>query len=261
METSRFFNSTVDDVRSYNAAEFAEFMRTFYSTGLISGGDLLRVTASSESLAVTVSGGSAMIEGYWYANTAPLTLQVTAASTAHPRIDRVVLRLDLTALNRSIRLKVLTGVAAANPTPPALIRNDNYYDLSLAQLRIPANASTVSSVLDERYRGDVCGITQGLYTVDLSSFEEKQQQMLEDMQAQAQEAVQAITNLSNAALLTKIKDIDGKNSGIDADLLDGEHGTYYLDYSHFTGTPPVPKITSGTAAPSGGANGDIYIQY
>jgi len=39
---------------------------------------------------------------------------------------------------------------------------------------------------------------------------------------------------------------DGANSGLDADKLDGEHGSYYLAYGNFTGTPTIPD-TSGLA--------------
>jgi plastocyanin len=38
-------------------------------------------------------------------------------------------------------------------------------------------------------------------------------------------------------LLTLIKTVDGATSGLDADLLDGQEGTYYLDYNNFTNTP------------------------
>jgi hypothetical protein len=33
---------------------------------------------------------------------------------------------------------------------------------------------------------------------------------------------------------------DGSGSGLDADLLDGQHGSYYLDYNNFTNTPTIP---------------------
>lgn len=47
----------------------------------------------------------------------------------------------------------------------------------------------------------------------------------------------------NAAdVLTKIKTVDGATSGLDADLLDGQHGTHYLDFGNFTGVPS-PQVT------------------
>ena len=33
---------------------------------------------------------------------------------------------------------------------------------------------------------------------------------------------------------------DGAGTGLDADLLDGQHGSYYLDYNNFSNTPTIP---------------------
>jgi hypothetical protein len=51
---------------------------------------------------------------------------------------------------------------------------------------------------------------------------------------------------SPAALLTAIKTVDGTGSGLDADLLDGQHGSYYapLASPQFTG---AIKVTDGTS--------------
>ena len=42
---------------------------------------------------------------------------------------------------------------------------------------------------------------------------------------------------------------DGASSGLDADLLDGQHGSHYLDYNNFSNTPTIPtnnnQLTNG----------------
>lgn len=43
-------------------------------------------------------------------------------------------------------------------------------------------------------------------------------------------------------VLTKIKTVDGSGSGLDADTLDGQHGSYYLDWTNVTNKPD-PIIT------------------
>ena len=57
---------------------------------------------------------------------------------------------------------------------------------------------------------------------------------------------------------------EGSGNGIDADTLDGQHGSYYLDYSNFTNTPTVPtnnnQLTNGagyitSAALAGASDG------
>ena len=40
-----------------------------------------------------------------------------------------------------------------------------------------------------------------------------------------------------AEILTAISTVDGVASGLDADLLDGQHGAYYLDYTNLTNVP------------------------
>lgn len=172
-ETSMFFDSTEADERMYSSADFAQFMKIFYSTGVVSGGDSLKVLGSADRLAVSVQPGKAVVEGrpYWLTESAR-ELTVPAASTSYARIDRVILRLDLSVEARNITAQILQGQAAANPKPPNLLRNNNYYDISLAQLYIPANALVIEKVTDERYNAEVCGICQGLYTLDMTDFED-----------------------------------------------------------------------------------------
>ena len=274
MENSRFFDSTTSDKRSYSAEDFAEYLRTFYSDGIINNSapdgntdsESLLVARSSGTLSITVNQGHAMIRGYWYHNDAKLPLQVTAADTTYARIDRVVLRLDLTT--REIAVKILSGIPAAVPSAPSLTRNDNIYDLALAKLTIPANATVVTSVVDERSDASVCGYMQGHYTIGLKGFEAQLDEIIAQAEEKSDEAVQAIVNLTNETLKEKIKSLDGAGSGIDADLLDGQHGSYYRDYENLTNKPTVEDlggrtILAGTGSPASslGKDGDIYIQY
>jgi len=53
---------------------------------------------------------------------------------------------------------------------------------------------------------------------------------------------------------------DGSGSSLDADLLDGQHGNYYLNYNNFTNTPSIPSapnnatitLSAGTGLSGGG---------
>jgi len=46
-------------------------------------------------------------------------------------------------------------------------------------------------------------------------------------------------DLNANSILTLLSTVDGANSGLDADLLDGQHGSYYLDYNNFSNVPPA----------------------
>jgi hypothetical protein len=45
------------------------------------------------------------------------------------------------------------------------------------------------------------------------------------------------TNLQDGTALTEIADNDGAGSGLDADMLDGQQGSYYLNWSNITNVP------------------------
>jgi hypothetical protein len=52
----------------------------------------------------------------------------------------------------------------------------------------------------------------------------------------------------NQGLAAAIQEVDGASSGIDADLLDGQHGSYYapIDSPALTGTPTAPTAAAAT---------------
>jgi hypothetical protein len=75
---------------------------------------------------------------------------------------------------------------------------------------------------------------------------------------------------SASDVLTKIKTVDGSGSGLDADLLDAQTGSYYLDRTNHTGTQSYTTVTGlgtaavrnisvGTSAPGSPATNDIWI--
>lgn len=63
---------------------------------------------------------------------------------------------------------------------------------------------------------------------------------------------------SAAALLTAIKTVDGNTSGLDADLLGGVANAKIFRHG---GSETSATLRHGTAAASGGSDGDIYLQY
>ena len=66
----------------------------------------------------------------------------------------------------------------------------------------------------------------------------------------------ATADQTAAEILTAVKTVDGAGSGLDADLLDGQQGSYYLDYNNLSNTPgsgaarteEFPTVTDGSAA-------------
>lgn len=58
-------------------------------------------------------------------------------------------------------------------------------------------------------------------------------------------------------LLTAIKTVDGSTSGLDADLLDGQHGSYYLDWNNATNKPSFDNYGGWTLNTDGTSRGNI----
>jgi len=161
MERYMFFNSFNGD-RVYDAADFASYFSKLVSNGIFyTIATNLKVSAGA-GMTVIVAAGSAWINGYSYENTTDLTLTVPAANGINDRIDRVVLRWS--NLDRDIQLAVKTGTAAASPTPPALTRNGDIYELGLADVKVDRAAASIPSgnISDTRLDTNLCGTVNAL---------------------------------------------------------------------------------------------------
>ena len=161
MEKSGFFNSNGGD-RVYDATDFAAYFGDLVSNGIFyRAADNLKVTAAA-GMNVTVRAGSAFINGYNYRNTTPLELAVATASGVNPRVDRVVVQWS--NIERLIRLAVKTGVAAASPVPPDLTRNDDIYELGIADNSVAKGAVSITDdvITDTRLNASLCGLVNSL---------------------------------------------------------------------------------------------------
>lgn len=182
LEKSMFFDSVGDD-RVYQAEEYASYFRTFLTDGIFNGGDNLKVTAQGTGMQVEVDYGMAMIQGYayWLENDGQgdHIVQIPASDTAS-RLDRIILRLNRSLSERTIKIYVKKGTPAYSPEPPALERTGNIFELSLARVRVPPNTLKIVStdIVDERRNPEVCGMINSLITLDPSDFDQQAQDIL-----------------------------------------------------------------------------------
>lgn len=154
MEKSRFFNSLNGD-RKYLAEDFAAYFAALLSNGVfLHQTNALKVSAYS-GLKIKIAAGQAYINGYSYENTADLQKTLTAVTGS--RIDRVVVRLDLTT--RTISIAVKSGTPATTPVAPALTRTADVYELGLADIMLTTGTTTVTSAMitDLRTNSTYCG--------------------------------------------------------------------------------------------------------
>lgn len=163
MEKSGFFNSSDGD-RVYDATDFAAYFGNLVSNGVFYASATNLQATPGNGLAVSVAAGSAWINGYRYENTDDLNLPLTTANGSNPRIDRIVVRLS--QVSRNIQLAVVDGTPAATPSAPALTRTSDVYELGIADVLIPAAATSIatSNITDTRLNTNLCGLVNSLVT-------------------------------------------------------------------------------------------------
>lgn len=162
--TFGFFNSINGD-RKYNSDQMSAYFKGLISRGVLQDyGGGFRVSAY-QGLSLNIGTGRAFFaDGRWLENDAVITLSLSAANVTSPRIDRIVLRKDSTSAVRACSVVVKTGTPAASPVAPGLTNTDGIEEMSLAQIRVNANATTITTanITDERPNESVCGFVTGL---------------------------------------------------------------------------------------------------
>lgn len=160
-ERHGFFDSSGEDIRSYSSVDMATAFHALASNGVANLGACLQVTAEGSTMRTLVGYGTAMIEGYYYKlrdDGSGVQAFTHTTEAELDRIDRIILRLDLT--ERTIAIVKLIGTPGSTPEAPALTRDDETFEISLAQVYIHAAATELLStdITDERADDTVCGL-------------------------------------------------------------------------------------------------------
>jgi hypothetical protein len=110
------------------------------------------VTYDGAGLDVDIAAGYASVRGVGVENPSSRELTIAAAHATLPRIDTIVLELVRTAgdTEGKVTLKVVAGTAAASPVAPTLTQDTSTWQYPLADVRVNALATTVTSVTDRR---------------------------------------------------------------------------------------------------------------
>ena len=165
-ERCGFFNATnsSDPDRVYDSSDFAAYFASFIGNGVFAKhSDQLRVAQQdSPDMSVQVLGGQAWINGWWYENTSTLNINIDPADGTLDRIDIIVVQFDLT--NRVIKTIVRKGSPSAGATAPALNRDDDLWELKLAEVNVPHGTVNITDgkITDTRSDTTVCGWVSGL---------------------------------------------------------------------------------------------------
>ena len=143
--------------RAANAENLAAYLAGFFSDGVIMDEDTALQVKVDSGMRLQILAGTGVINGKTILNTTAASITIEAASATLKRIDRVIFRLDEN--NRLMEFDVLKGTAASTPTAPALTRSGGIYEVCLAEVLVPAGATSIlaSYITDTRADKKLCG--------------------------------------------------------------------------------------------------------
>lgn len=149
-----FFNSINGD-RKYLATDISQAFNVAVTTGLQAIPDSFKIVPN-DGMTVKMLPGGCMIYGAFCVDNEDEIIELDAADGELNRIDRIVVRYD--RFERSIKTVVIKGTPALNPTAPAPLRDENQFDLVLADIRVnkAVTSITASDITDMRY-SELCG--------------------------------------------------------------------------------------------------------
>lgn len=145
--------------REYNAQEFTDYFRALVTTGVMkAAGNQLAVSANGNNMITRIDTGIAFLLGRYYENDSVKELTHDTESLGNNRIDRIVIRMDLSPDKRHVLAFIKKGAPSANPAAPSLTQTANIYEISLAQVRVVGGQTFIAAnaVTDERGKDIVC---------------------------------------------------------------------------------------------------------
>jgi hypothetical protein len=155
-ETGHFFDGV-----NHTESMMAEVLADLLPDGVIRTGTTRLAVSAVGALSVNVAAGRAMVQGFWYSNSATITLPITPNSSGSTRIDRVVLALDRSA--NTLQVVVRAGTPGSG-LPPTLTRVvGGSWEISLAKVTVTNGTAGIApgDVTDERSDPVYCGYTGG----------------------------------------------------------------------------------------------------
>lgn len=169
MLKSCFFNSVLDQEgvpdRPFNADDFAKYFGTLIKNGVFPNPSTnFQCIADQETMAVKMEAGIAWIDGHLRYDDNVHILEIDTADSVLDRIDRIVLRKDV--LDRDIHWVVKKGEMSGKPVAPTLQRDENAWELGIADVKVAHGTVSISQsmVTDTRLNTELCGLVTGVVT-------------------------------------------------------------------------------------------------
>ena len=194
--------------RAYHSQAWRDYFRMFLGNGIYANqASGLRVITQYASSVITLKAGAGFINGILYIQTSDIDFAIDEPHLTLGRKDIIVLRHD--ELTRTTIPWYISGEPAASPVSPDIVRNNDIYDLLLAEITVRPNAPVVTTgnILDTRPNDVVCGFVSGLIdqvdTTDLwNQYNNFLQNKFEEWDVYENEKVSQVE-----ALLVSVRDL------------------------------------------------------
>ena len=157
-----------------------------------------------------------------------VTLDVPAADTTLPRVDRIVLQFDVDANASAVKLK--PGTPSAAPEPPAIQQNHRQYELGLATLAVPAGTAsiTAANLTDTRADEDVCGIMRdGVTGIPTETLLEQWQAAQAQQDAEARQAAAEMLRAAQEQITAQLDSLQQQADNLKTAIDNVESGSFY----------------------------------
>ena len=156
--SSGFFNSKGLD-RTYTAEDFCDYLGSMVCNGIQDRyGDCFKLTTSG--LTVSLGTGKAWIEGHYFISNDKYTIDLGQYRDAeHPRYVSIGIVLDTGEAVRDVKIEVIPGQPADNPTIPDIPEGGSRHRLHLYAVHVAPEASSITQedILDYRDDDRRCG--------------------------------------------------------------------------------------------------------
>ena len=271
--TSGFFDSFNED-RKYNSLQFSSIFDGIISDGIYATyGDHFLVSPVS-GMNIKVGTGRAWLDHTWTLNDADYPLTVEDAEVVLKRIDTVIIEVDRTNSGRINRLRILKGTPASTPVAPQLTKTESLKQYPLADILVKPNATEIvagdiTNRIGTKDLPWVSGIIDHVsadelvrqWRIEFDTLLDTLQTMISQVGQQtildnSVGASAIIKTGDNAVTAATVKAIPEKPGAVAASHLSSD-----ITYTTIGLTSnQVRTIRVGTADPSGGSDGDIYLK-
>lgn len=206
----------VDDIFAFSEDNWRKFFKPFVYDSVQEG----LVTSAGSGMTVDVSAGECRSGAVMGLLDSGVTLDIAKGHTSYARIDSIVVQYQYGEPS-TLSLVVVQGSPAASPVAPTLSKDfDSLWQMEIAQVEVPANATASSqlTITDKRVMVDIGTITEEMASIesDVDALEANVLSITTSIDALNSEIDSITTDI--ASLNSDVETIEGQILSITTDV-------------------------------------------